>query len=143
MKHIFFWIAVAGIGAGVALWAEAHQQGPIRKASSMIAQLIVSENVYAAQSMGNAPSKYSSLCVTCHGAKGKGNGPAAAALNPKPKAFTDCKAMAKFSDETLFKIIKGGGQSAGFSSMMPAWGGSLTDPQIHDMVEYVRSFCKK
>jgi mono/diheme cytochrome c family protein len=27
--------------------------------------------------------------VTCHGAEGKGDGPAAAALNPKPRNFTD------------------------------------------------------
>ena len=132
-----------GIGIGLAVWTEAHQQGPIHSTSGMMTQRMTGGKVDAAQEVGNAASSYSSLCATCHGASGKGNGPAAAALNPKPKDFTDCKAMAKSSDETLFKTIKGGGQSVGLSAMMPAWGGSLTDSQIHNLVEYVRRFCKK
>ncbi len=51
--------------------------------------------------------------------------------------------MAKDTDETLFKAVKGGGQSIGRSAMMPSWGGSLTDAQIHELVSYIRSFCKK
>lgn len=31
---------------------------------------------------------YSTVCVTCHGADGKGDGPAAASLNPHPRNFT-------------------------------------------------------
>ena len=96
-----------------------------------------------AEAADGAASTYSNLCASCHGPKGQGNGPAAAALNPKPKNFADCKVMKKIPDETLFKVIKGGGQSVGLSPMMPPWGGSLTDKQIHSMVEYVRSFCKK
>src|SRR5512135_3642575 len=92
---------------------------------------------------GDATSNYSNLCTTCHGATGKGNGPAAAALNPKPKDFADCKTMAKITDETLFKAIHDGGQTVGLSPMMPPWGGSLTEPQIHDLVRYIRGFCKK
>jgi hypothetical protein len=128
MKHVFFWIAIVGIGIGLAVWTEAHQQGPIHSTSGMMTQRMTGGKVDAAQEVGNAASSYSSLC---------------AALNPKPKDFTDCKAMAKSSDETLFKTIKGGGQSVGLSAMMPAWGGSLTDSQIHNLVEYVRRFCKK
>lgn len=90
-----------------------------------------------------AASLYKDLCGSCHGATGKGDGPAAAALNPKPGNFTDCKAMAKESDATLFKIIKEGSQSVGRSPMMPAWGGALKDQQIRDLVAYIRSFCKK
>lgn len=54
-----------------------------------------------------AAALYKDLCASCRGIKGKGDGPPAAALNPKPKDFTDCKSMAKESDETVFKIIKG------------------------------------
>jgi len=88
-------------------------------------------------------SNYSNLCASCHGATGKSDGPAAVALNPKPKDFTDCKVMTKISDDTLFKSIKGGGQSVGLSPMMPPWGGSLADQQIHGLVGYIRGFCKK
>lgn len=90
-----------------------------------------------------AASVYKDLCASCHGARGRGDGPAAAALNPKPKDFADCKAMAKESDEALFKIIKEGSQSVGRSPLMPPWGGALKDPQIRDLVAYIRGFCKK
>lgn len=90
-----------------------------------------------------AASLYKDLCASCHGARGRGDGAAAAALTPKPKDFTDCKTMAKESDETLFKIIKQGSQSVGRSPMMPSWGGALDDKQIRELVSYIRGFCKK
>lgn len=100
----------------------------------------LSPSLFAAE---KAASLYKDLCASCHGPTGKGNGPAAAALNPKPKDFADCKVMAKISDETLFKTIKGGGSSVGLSPMMPAWGGALKDQQIKEMVTHIRGFCKK
>ena len=83
------------------------------------------------------------LCSVCHGVGGKGDGPGAQGLEPKPADFTNCKAMAKDSDDVLFKIIKGGGQSAGRSTVMPAWGDSLGDPQIVELVKFIRGLCKK
>jgi mono/diheme cytochrome c family protein len=83
------------------------------------------------------------LCSVCHGVAGKGDGPSAQGLEPKPADFTDCKAMAKDSDEVLVKIIKGGGQSVGRSTVMPAWGESLRGQQIEELVKFIRSLCKK
>lgn len=100
----------------------------------------LSPSLFAAE---KAASLYKDLCASCHGTTGKGDGSAAAALNPKPKDLTNCKAMAADSNETLLKIIKGGGQSVERSPMMPAFGGALNDQQINDLVAYVRSFCKK
>lgn len=85
---------------------------------------------------------FKELCSVCHGVGGKGDGPSAQGLEPKPADFTNCKAMAKDSDDVLFKIIKGGGQSAGRSTVMPAWGDSLSDEQIRELVKYIRSLCK-
>lgn len=68
---------------------------------------------------------FTELCSVCHGVGGKGDGPSAQGLEPKPADFTNCKAMAKDSDEVLFKIIKGGGQNVGRSTVMPSWGGFL------------------
>jgi mono/diheme cytochrome c family protein len=88
-------------------------------------------------------AKYDGFCASCHGAAGKGDGAAAAALNPKPGDFTDCKTMASNSDEFLHKIIKDGGAAVKKSPLMPPWGGSLSDQDISNLVSYVRSFCKK
>ncbi len=90
-----------------------------------------------------APSVYKDLCTGCHGEGGKGDGPAAVGLNPKPKDFTDCEAMAAVSNETAFKAIKDGGQSVGVSPMMPSWKAFLQDQQIKDLVTYIRGFCSK
>ncbi len=97
-------------------------------------------SVLAAQ---NGESIYKDYCAVCHGESGKGDGPAGVGLNPKPKDFTDCKAMAAVPDETAFKAIKDGGQSVGISPTMPSWGASLQDEQIRDVVTYIRGFCKK
>jgi cytochrome c oxidase cbb3-type subunit 3 len=90
-----------------------------------------------------APTLFSELCTVCHGAGGKGDGPSAQGLEPKPADFTDCRSMAKDSDEVLFKIIKGGGQSVGRSTVMPAWGDALSDQQIRELVKFIRGLCKK
>lgn len=39
--------------------------------------------------LAKGKSSYASTCVACHGEKGDGAGPAAAALNPKPRNFSE------------------------------------------------------
>ena len=65
---------------------------------------------------------FQELCSVCHGVGGKGDGSSAQGLEPKPADFTNCKEMAKDTDELLVKIIKGGGQSVGRSTVMPRGG---------------------
>ncbi len=91
----------------------------------------------------SAQANYKELCVKCHGVSGKGDGPEAKTLNPRPANYTDCKKMTVDSDDTLFKIIKNGSLSVGRSKEMPPWKEALGDDEIRDLVKYVRSFCKK
>lgn len=86
---------------------------------------------------------YGQFCASCHGQTGKGDGPASAALNPKPRDHTDKESMSKLSDDDIFKVIKNGGASIGKSPLMPPWGASLKDEQIQDVVAYVRILCCK
>jgi len=98
-----------------------------------------------AQTKGDAKAgkaKYDANCVGCHGATGKGDGAAAAALNPKPKDHTDGKAMKALSDKYLFDIIKNGGASQKKSPIMPGSGKKFNDQEISDMVAYIRSLAK-
>jgi high-affinity iron transporter len=60
-----------------------------------------------------AANNYSESCAGCHGATGHGDGKDATTLKTKPGDFADCKRMAKFSDDQLFKIVKDGGSSRG------------------------------
>lgn len=84
---------------------------------------------------------YGQYCASCHGQSGKGDGAAAAALNPKPRDHTDKEYMSKMSDDDLLKVIKNGGASIGKSPLMPPWGGALKDDQIKDVIAYVRTLC--
>jgi high-affinity iron transporter len=92
---------------------------------------------------GTTRETFVELCSICHGTGGKGDGPSAAGLNPRPADFTNCATMQAQPDAVLFTIIKRGGQGAGRSTVMPAWGEALSDGQIRDLVSLVRGFCKK
>lgn len=83
--------------------------------------------------------KYAQLCATCHGAKGDGQGPSAAGLNPKPALHNDGHYMNALSNEHVFKVISQGGPSVGKSPLMAAWGGALSDQEIWDVVAFVRT----
>ena len=82
--------------------------------------------------------QYMQFCSTCHGQSGKGDGPGAAALNPKPRDHTDKAYMSQLSADHVFKVIKEGGASVGKSPLMPPWGASLKDDQIKDVMAYIQ-----
>lgn len=70
-------------------------------------------------------------CVSCHGAKGKGDGAAAVALNPKPADWTSKKVQAESDGEIFWKISAGRGA-------MPAWK-FLPENDRWALVRYIRS----
>jgi cytochrome c oxidase cbb3-type subunit III len=85
---------------------------------------------------------YDLLCASCHGTTGKGDGPAAAALTPRPRSLADAAYMKTLTDDHLFKAIKDGGTAIGKSPLMPAWGGQLKDLEISNVVAYIRELAK-
>ena len=86
--------------------------------------------------------KYNQFCVPCHGSEGKGDGLGAAALNPKPRNFSD-KAWQKSADDArIAKVIKEGGASVGLSANMAAWGAVVNDEEINGLVVKIRGFGK-
>ena len=104
--------------------------------------LVLVPSVGLAQVKGDPKSgkvKYDANCVGCHGTTGKGDGPAAAALNPKPQDHTNGKVMNVLSDKYLFDIIKDGGAAMKKAPFMPASNKKLTDQEIWDVVAYIRS----
>jgi mono/diheme cytochrome c family protein len=82
---------------------------------------------------------YGQFCAVCHGVGGKGDGPTAAALDPRPADHTDAAYMGALSDAQLYEVIEKGGAAVGKSPLMTPWGGVLTDEQIRDLVAFVRT----
>jgi mono/diheme cytochrome c family protein len=70
-------------------------------------------------------------CATCHGAKGKGDGVAAAALSPKPADWTSKKIQDESDGELFWKISTGRGA-------MPSWK-HLPENDRWALVRYIHS----
>jgi len=86
---------------------------------------------------------YKSYCVVCHGDTGKGDGAAAAALNPKPRDLSNAEYVSSLTDAYLKKIVTEGGGANGKSAAMPAWGGIIPEDDINNIIAYVRAdVCK-
>ena len=84
---------------------------------------------------------FATVCVTCHGADGTGNGPAAAALTPKPRNYTDPAWQASVTDDQLKEIILKGGQAVGKSPMMPGQPQLEDQPEVLEgLVQIIRKF---
>lgn len=90
---------------------------------------------------GDGKALYGRWCASCHGASGRGDGPNAANLPVKPAPHADAKAMAVRSDDALYDTIAGGGGIMNRSPRMPAFGETLTEPQIRALVLEIRRLC--
>lgn len=77
-----------------------------------------------------AAEVFKTRCATCHGAEGKGDGAAAAALNPKPRSFADKEWQKTITDEHIEKIVLGGGPAVGKSPLMPPNPDLETKPAV-------------
>ena len=82
----------------------------------------------------DAAAAFKAKCAMCHGADGMANSPAGKAMKVPP--FT-APEVAKMSDAEMIAATKNG------KGKMPAYAGKLTDAQIKDVVEYVRTLEKK
>lgn len=75
---------------------------------------------------------YNKMCWTCHGKSGKGDGPAAANLDPKPKDHTS-KEVQQESDGALFwKITTGKGVMAPYEKV-------LSEEERWQLVNYIKT----
>ena len=74
-------------------------------------------------------------CVSCHGTKGKGDGLAAVALNPKPADWTSKRVQDMSDGEIFWKITTGRGA-------MPAWR-HLPENDRWAIVRYIRTLAGK
>jgi cytochrome c553 len=93
--------------------------------------------------MKAAKEMFESRCAACHGLSGHGDGPGSAALNPKPRNYTDKAWQASVTDEQIKKTILLGGAAVGKSPIMPASPDLDGKPEVVEgLVQIVRQFGK-
>jgi len=92
-----------------------------------------------AEEQSDGKRLYQTYCTGCHGASGRGDGPAGKTLPVRPADHTDSKKMNQYSDDHLFTVISKGGASVGKSAQIPAWGAVLKEAQIQEVVGYIRT----
>ena len=85
---------------------------------------------------------YARHCAVCHGPDGRGNGPAAPSLIPRPRDFTIGQFKYKTtpagqlpSESDLIRTVREGLHA----SAMPYFGDLLSETEIRGVVAYVRS----
>ena len=85
---------------------------------------------------------YDVHCVECHGTSGKGDGPAAHLLSPRPRDFSLARYKIRTTetgsvptDGDLLRSVRQGL----YGSAMPAWQTVLPDEDIRAVVEYLKT----
>ena len=83
----------------------------------------------------DAQKLYTSTCAPCHGNKGMGDGPAAAALNPRPADHTSNAIQSETDGSLFWKMTNGRGA-------MQSYKTTFTDAQRWSLVNYIRTLKK-
>ena len=96
-----------------------------------------------AEARAAAADIFESRCVACHGAEGRGDGPAAENLNPKPMNFHNPRWQKSINDATIARAIVFGGQTVGVSAEMAPNPDLESEPGVvAALVERVRQLGK-
>ncbi len=111
-------------------WREFHMQ-PVPAEFADLTNPIPADEA----SIARGEAIYQQQCAACHGPTGLGDGDAAATLDPPPAPLA--RTAQKMDDAYLYWRIHEGG--AAFGTAMPAYGAVLSEDQIWDVVNYLRS----
>lgn len=76
-------------------------------------------------------------CAVCHGPQGRGDGPEAPFLSPRPASLISAGTSVKSDAELLTIIANGKSRTA-----MPAWKDVLSEEQRKDVLAYIRTLVR-
>lgn len=150
MRRIAFRFVLTFVGLGAA-WGCQDKQ-PASTEDNAAASPQPSATATNAAKPSNAATKapaasvqakriFETRCVVCHGSKGEGDGPGAAAIEPKPRKFSDATWLSAVTDEHLSQVIIGGGAAVKLSPAMPPNPDLKDKPEVvAALVQVVRSF---
>jgi len=81
-------------------------------------------------------------CVWCHADSTPAGPSNRSNLKPVPALMNDGMALDSESDDYLENIITLGGSAMSKSAMMPPYGQTLTQDEIHDVIAYTRAIAQ-
>ena len=85
--------------------------------------------------MSDAKALYIANCAPCHGDKGRGDGPAAAGLNPKPADHSSASVQSESDGALFWKLSEG-------RAPMPGYKKIFTDQQRWELINFIRTLAK-
>jgi len=88
---------------------------------------------YDAAAVDRGIAIYAQNCAVCHGADGKGDGPAAAGLPIKPANLVEPHLLAHTPGDMFWWV------SHGYGGVMPPFAAVLTPPERWDVIHFVRA----
>jgi len=109
-------------------------------AAVVAASVLLSGFAVSAAQAQDAKALYDKHCLSCHGATGKGDGPAGKAMKPPLEGFA--VSLKGKSDADIFKATKDGLKAPG-KSPMPGYAKKLTDDEINALVKYMKELAAK
>lgn len=96
---------------------------------------------FATASVDRGTVIYKEYCSQCHGATGKGDGPAASGLEPKPAIHANIP-FEKLPIDYLYNVINHGGAATGKSPNMPYWNLTIGQQGVADVIAYLKATFK-
>ncbi|UZJ37674.1 MULTISPECIES: cytochrome c [unclassified Prosthecochloris] len=114
----------------------------IQNAIAFIRMVNRDGRIDAAEDQGYSGEEiYNNSCVMCHGASGRGDGRVSKMMNINVRPLSP-ETLAEYSAAGLFNVVEQGfpPESTGIRSYMPAWGNTLTEKEIIDVIDYIRTF---
>ena len=118
---------------------EAETAHPAEPHGHPAAEAVTNPTPSTPESIASGAATYATMCVTCHGATGRGDGrlaAATAAYGSRPSNLADTTWQHGASDGEIFAAIRDG---IGPEFNMDAFGTRLTEPDIWNLVKYLRT----
>ena len=128
MGLFFFWVAPD------VMKHEGHQWVNVAAMAASGEARVVDDGPFIAQ------QEFENVCAPCHGMQGGGDGPAAAALEPKPATFASAEFWQTRDEAHIIRVITEGGAAVGKSPLMPSFGAAYGPEQIEALAQHILTF---
>ncbi len=145
LKKSMILLGTLVVAASLCLAQEKTEQNPVVKKTPI-----------KQTSAASGKEMYMQYCATCHGADGKGGGPAASAMKAPPTDLTQLskKHDGKFPTISVVAVLKfGNGPGVHGSAEMPVWGplfesldkfhDSVVQQRISNLVNFIETLQAK